>query len=396
MRLTKEILKAIPNPRMRDLRPLRTAFVDFTEIDAEAAALLAEGHGDLFLDGLRELPEEVAKAFVKCGRQDEDLFSLEGFADSGALHLQTLLSLNGLETLSIPAAECLSQSWRDPIHLDGLSSIPDEAAEALAARTKQISLRGLGGLSDRAAAALGKMAAAFPLKKSAELFQGSALDSILQVREWMETGVHEGSGLSTAAAASLSKHTGYLCLDGLRSLSEPAAEALSRHSGDLYLNGLRQLDASIATRLASHRGQCMSFDGLRSLEEPAARALAAYKGCLSFCRLEILPGPVAEALSRSASPCLFLNGVKSLSDRAADSLSRYPGELCLDGLESLSEAAAESLSGHRGNHLFLNGLSDPDGNLRPLLERHPGQLHIDRIKAPSVEESRAWLNKNFP
>ncbi len=49
------------------------------------------------------------------------------------------------------------------------------------------------------------------------------------------------TGLSDAAAESLSKHEGELDLGGLTTLSDAAAEILSKHEGELRLCGLESL-----------------------------------------------------------------------------------------------------------------------------------------------------------
>ena len=59
----------------------------------------------------------------------------------------------------------------------------------------------------------------------------------------------EFSSIEDTAAESLSKHEGYLQLNGLTELSDAAAESLSKHQGDLNLSGLTELsDAAAASR----------------------------------------------------------------------------------------------------------------------------------------------------
>lgn len=389
MRLTRKIAKSLLSETGPLIDP-GSCLDCYTELDPEAASLLACAYGDLRLDGLATLPDDIALALLVVPREP-DIVPFDAAPASERLWFSHL-SLKGLGTLSTAAAECIAKSWRSPVYLDGLRSICDGAAEALVAQCGEFSLLGLEGLSDRSAAALGKMAARFPVEKSAVLFVGDALGSILRVREWIESGIHEGTPLASAAAATLSGHTGFLWLDGIRNLSAPAAAALSLHAGDLWMRGLIRLDAPVARLLAAHRGGFMGLDGLRALDDGTALELSKYRGSLSFGRMAHISNSAAESLSMHQGPCLFLNGVEYLSDRAAESLSRYPGELCLDGVENLTVSAAESLSRHRGDHLFLNNLKDPGGKLRPLLMRHPGDLHIDRI----ANESHTLPNSHFP
>ena len=64
------------------------------------------------------------------------------------------------------------------------------------------------------------------------------------------------TSLSDAAAESLSKHKGWLNLNGLTSLSDAAAESLGKHSdGTLSLNGLTSLSDAATVSLGKHWGK---------------------------------------------------------------------------------------------------------------------------------------------
>ena len=65
----------------------------------------------------------------------------------------TWLSLDGLTTLSDEAAKALAE-FKGPLHLGGLTTLSDEAAKALAQHKGGLVLDGLTTLSDEAVAAL--------------------------------------------------------------------------------------------------------------------------------------------------------------------------------------------------------------------------------------------------
>jgi hypothetical protein len=60
----------------------------------------------------------------------------------------------------------------------------------------------------------------------------------------------------------------------LTTLLDEAAEALSKHQGWLFLNGLAALSDKTAESLAQHKGG-MSLNGLNTLSDEAAKALEA-------------------------------------------------------------------------------------------------------------------------
>ena len=122
-------------------------------------------------------------------------------------------------------------AYSTSLDLDGLTSLSDAAAQALARLKGGLSLRGLKKLSDVAAQALAQ---------------------------------HKGDCLT---------------LDGLTSLSDAAAQALARHKGGLRLRGLKKLSAAAAQALAQHEGD-IDFDRQGKAEKAVKQArkrLAAAK-----------------------------------------------------------------------------------------------------------------------
>jgi predicted DNA-binding WGR domain protein len=139
----------------------------------------------------------------------------------------------------------------ESLDLDGLTSLSDGAAQALAQHEGNLSLDGLTSLSDAAAQALAQ-------------HEGHlSLDGL--------------TSLSDAAAQALAQHEGNLSLDGLTSLSDGAAQALAQHKGDLDLSGLTSLSDGAAQALAQHKGR-LELNGLTSLSDAAVQALAQHKG----------------------------------------------------------------------------------------------------------------------
>jgi len=196
---------------------------------------------------------------------------------------------------------------------------------------------------------------------------------------------HEGclsllglTALSDAAAESLSKHDGFLGLDGLVTLSDAAAESLSKHDGDLHLDGLATLSDAAAESLSKHERE-LHIHGLTTLSDAAAESLSKYKQKnLSLPGLETLSDAAAESLSKYKGN-LSLNSLETLSDAAAESLSKHTGDLNLDGLTTLSDAAAESLSKHDGL-LSLDGLETLSDAAAESLSEHVGSLSLHGLR----------------
>lgn len=155
---------------------------------------------DLHLDGLIDLPIDVARSFS----------SFRGG-----------LSMNGLVEISDEAITIVSYRPKKMVSLDGLTSLPDHHARCLATNNGPLYLNGLKNLSDSAARILSK--------HSEEL----CLNGITQ--------------LSDGAAFALSHHKGKLSLDGLEQLSEEATNYLggfirARQSGQIQVKYIQRVD----------------------------------------------------------------------------------------------------------------------------------------------------------
>ena len=224
------------------------------------------------------------------------------------------LALRSLKSLDAAVAEELAgYEFGAALLLDGLATLSDEAAKALARYKGHLSLDGLTALSPAVAQAL------------------------------------------AACEADLS-------LDGLTTLSDEAAEALARHKRGLSLDGLTTLSDEAARALARHKGD-LSLDGLTALSPAAAQAIASCDGNLSLGGLTMLSDETAEtlALHRTKGKILSLNGLTTLSETGAQALARYPGNwLRINGLTTLSAGTARALLQRRGRTQFLGGLTRLD------------------------------------
>ena len=250
-----------------------------------------------------------------------------------AQHRGEYLSLDGLTSLSDAAAQALAQNKGD-LSLNGLKSLSDSPghvalARKLAQHKRDLYLDGLTSLSDAAAQALAQ--------RKRRLSLGGL------------------TSLSAAAAQALAQHKGGLYLEGLKSLSDAAAKSLSRLKGEIDLSGLRVLDDSPAhVALASKLGaqQTCDLGELQELSDAAALALAKRSGGERF-------SIGVRSLSDSPAKCALANSIAMLpaktwvcmprliemSDDFAAALGRRNGWLSIESLKKMSPAAAMSLSG---------------------------------------------------
>jgi mono/diheme cytochrome c family protein len=132
-------------------------------VSVETAAALARRDGDLALDGLRSLSDEVATALARHQGGMLTLNGLTSISESAAEILarhQGGLALDGLPELTPRVAQALARyqavpgkvTWDrvDWLHLDGVTSLSDEAAKAIAERPGVVSLSGLKTASPNA------------------------------------------------------------------------------------------------------------------------------------------------------------------------------------------------------------------------------------------------------
>ena len=204
----------------------------------DAAKALAKHRGDLSLDGIKSLSDIAAKALAK-HKEELSLNGLESLSDVAVKALKALITRDkvtdefmrfrtrwNLTTLSpVGAAAFVNRSAKDEIiSFDGLTTISDATAKALAQHNGDLCLDGLTTLSDAAAKALAQ-------HKGGSL----RLDGL--------------ESLSGVAAKALAQHKEHLSLNGIKNLSDVAAKAFAQHKGNLSFNNLsnksqRRLEAA--------------------------------------------------------------------------------------------------------------------------------------------------------
>ena len=308
------------------------------------------------------------------------------------------LCLDGLTTLSDEAAEALSRHTGGSLSLNGLTVISDAAAAALAQHENDVYLDALAALTSPALAA--KVAGSSSLDKVTSISTDAAR-ALVEAFAEANTGELYLAGLlslSAETARELARHHGDLDLFALPELCEEAADELAAHSGGLNLYAVTTLSDRAVRALAQHKGWLclgltslsseaarslaslghdLTLDGLTSLSSDAARSLASLEGNLALNGLTHVSEDVAKALGQH-SGMLWLDGVTSLSAEAAVGLSAHDGELRLNGLKSLSTAAARSLASHK-QLLALNGLETLAEDTARALSKHKGGLSLDGV-----------------
>ena len=135
--------------------------------------------------------------------------------------------------------------------------------------------------------------------------------------------------LTDNQAATLSKLGGFLCLDGLTSLSDRQFKELCQHRD--YYGSSEHAGSDIRRDAYLERvGGLLCLNGLTSISDEQSK---------SFLHLLVFE--------------VQLNGIVSLSDKQVKNLSFFKGDVIqLGGLKSLSESQAKSLAQYQGKILF--------------------------------------------
>lgn len=327
-----------------------------TEETAEAIAVC---NGDVFLNGLTQLPENVAKALAEHPVLDTNF--------------PKILSLDGVTELSDAAAQAIANHKGQILFLNGVASLSEQAADALMEYKGYL---GLNGLAENS--------------RCREQYETLRPKGYLPriTKDFAEHLVSAGSGrcdfpfIDDDAASALAQFDGNLSLS-LTSLSDVAATALAMHKGNyLSLDGLTSLSESAAKALINHEGT-LALGRLTTLSDAVAAALAQHKGELNLYRLNsISDSPGHLALARKLTERFpGMDGQRSLttlSDSAAAVLAQCEYCLCLDGLSTLSETAAAALARHK-SPLRLNGLARLSDSAAAALSQHEGGLELTKL-----------------
>jgi hypothetical protein len=337
----------------------------FESLTVAQAKQLAQQQGDLSLDGLVAISDEVAEVLSE--------------------HVGGTLSLNGLTTLSDHAAAALARH-EEKVNLESLTSLTNSA---LAAKLGPYSLFvNLTEISPIAAQAIADSEddldfdklAPLTVEVAAELARSKVSLSFASIRDLsadvaIQFASHDKylsfpglTAISEEAALALAAHSGPLVLEGLTSLPAPVARALSGLKHSLCLWGLTNLTEDAARELGKHSDE-LYLDAITDLSPAAATGLAAHDGQLYLRGLKTLSRAAAKAMAPHDG-FLCLGGLKELPDETMRELAKHKGGLDLDGLTSLSDSALQSLSQFQGWSLSLDGLTTLPGKTAALLARH--------------------------
>ncbi|MCE9533865.1 MAG: DUF1588 domain-containing protein, partial [Planctomycetes bacterium] len=404
-------LKSLSNEAAEALAPHKGQLhLDgLTSLSPEAARALARHNGELSLNGLPSLSEEAGISLAK--------------HTSGRLHLKGVKSLSmevgkalaqrkgggpthkifldGLETLTVEAAEALAEThphnWDG--RLPGFKTVPVDVAKALAKRQHGLSMEGLTTISDEAAKALqGKLGGNLPRLTSLTVESAKAIVGPVP-GQFHRTLVLDG--LTTlpndiALAIGGKDSRGDLHLNGLTSLTPIAAKAICQREGDLYLNGLTMISYETLKALEEHRANphlakpIVFLKSLTTLSDEAAAVLAAWpKWCGELPALPTLSEKTAAALASSRNWDGKLPAIKILSPEVSRAVAQRTGNLSLDGLTELSDEAADALAEHRGGTLSLNGLKNLSDKAAVALARHDGRMSLNGLATLSEDAARA-------
>lgn len=330
-----------------------------TRLSADAAAVLAEYKGGLFLD-LTTLDGETAKALATfAGKQ---------------------LWLYGLMTLSTEAAAALSQFEGQRLSLPCLSTLDASVAKTLASTEAWDGcLPSLTSLDAGVAAALSE--------HDGGLFLGNL------------------TRLDADAARELAKFEGTkLRVYGLNSLSADTAASLATcRAWDGSLPRLKSLDAATAKALAEFKGESLNFPGLATLDADTATGLANFQGSLVLSELTTLDTETAKALAAFKGKTLLLSGLRSLSTDAAEALAEGCGErLFIPVMERMlgsrialtPKTARLALAFARCELPGVTGFETADSvAIAKILATHRGRLSLPRLQKISPKTLVALIEK---
>lgn len=314
-------------------------------VTPEALEILGT-HGNLWINGLDKVPEEIRLAFD----------SYEGGVGIWTTN-NSLVYSNQKEALS--EYELMRE----------LERLSPEAAKLLVRRTSRIILPRLVSIDPTSAAIISETPGILSLDGLSEVSADTAR-ALAKHSGYLDLcGLKE---LPLSVAHELGSHRGLLLLGGVRSIDAEVGLCLSRHTGGLALGGVRTLSAESAEALGAAAGE-LSLDGLRTLPPDVAHGLARCSRRLSLGGLDELSPEAAVVLAGHRGHFLHLGGLKSISPETAKALAHYDGWLCLNGLAELSPEAALALSMHVGG-LDLNGVKNISAEAAENLADHQGRI----------------------
>jgi len=223
--------------------------------------------------------------------------------------------INSFDSIDEDAARVLKGYKEGSLHLNGIKTISEKAAQFLA-------LHGLHQQSRWLAAAL------WNTRNSWWEFKPGKRPCKLYTLELC--GLKE---ISDSIAKALSKYQGMggLSLSGLKRISDSSALSLSKMSGlDLNLNGLTEISETAAKAIANFKGRCGSGDGnltlygLSIITEPVAKALGKFKGNSLTIGLTSLNESCAHHLAKVRASLRLDYLGETIPDKVGKALARRP------------------------------------------------------------------------
>jgi tetratricopeptide (TPR) repeat protein len=345
------------------------SFPKVRTISDEVAEILSRSTrlgGGLSLDGLTELSDTAAKHLAFHGNPTHPFprrLSLNGIkrltpAAAAALgEYEGTVVLNGLEELPPEVAKGLAKHFKGELFLNSVTSITRDAAAAMANKQGTLRLDGLEKIDADVAAALG----------------GNEVSNILRLNGLAELSADVARGLarhvgpldlwrleqmSETVSESLSGRNGALSL-GITNLPATVAANLAKTKGLLFLSRISSLEPEVALALSKHEGGLVL--GVSEISVEAARNLAAIEGELVFEALAEPSDAVIVALARHQGG-LGLDKMKFLSLHAARALANHEGPLLVRGLERVEGPGV--------------GYADEDNPAIVTLGQHRGPLFV--------------------
>lgn len=236
------------------------SLLEYTDVTAEAAAILAEQVVDLHLNGLSNLSVDAARALAR--------------------HRGLILSLHGLTDIDVEVATALGE-YRGHLILDGLQVLTPQLAEAFARHEGGLSLHGITHLEANAAEHLSHQTFVLSLDGLTSLTPEVATHLIDKQEEHADA--HAGN-VQQAVNAVLGHHT--LSLSGLTNLAPELARVLAQHNGMLILNGLTTLTLEAARELKHYTGPLLALDGVEQLDEDVRSVVREIRAMVCLALLE--------------------------------------------------------------------------------------------------------------
>ena len=242
----KEIIK---NPNALDLPPEEELVAfglqlnQFTQIELDAAKLLIESQAKLekkyeikklLLNGLINITDDIAE--IICGWKNT-------------------IELNGLTTIDNKTAKALAQDHIGEIRLNGLLNLDFDLASELVKNNGPLSFNGLTKLTD------------------------GFCKAFIKFKHGIQLNGLQNLSIEEAKILVKNKDSSYplqLSLNGLTELDAETASYLAKFPGDLFLEGISIIKDDVAIELSKHK-YMLVMSNLEKLSKKAKESLLKHK-----------------------------------------------------------------------------------------------------------------------